>query len=165
MGQGSRALGWWQPPGGLERGPRFQAGDVGSPVSVCQPRAGCPRASQHLQPAAVGPWLPANSEERGPGRGCLKETKRRRATLKPVRRPWRAPPSRCDSSWKARPLCLPRCPPPMEPGEARPAWHGGRAPGNRPSPAGRSCFLSPLRGLFLVINPAGPSAGRGCVPR
>lgn len=71
----------------------------------------------------------ASSAAGGPDSDCLKETKLRRAILKPVRRPQREPLSSCDCSRKARPLpsarlgpWLCKCsPPPTEPRKAQTA--------------------------------------------
>ena len=116
------------------RSPTFR---LGEPVHKCQfhQQRRCQpswvSASFSKSPACEGWHLSwqASSAAGGPDSDCLKETKRRRAILKPVRRPQREPLSSCDCSRKARPLpsarlgpWLCKCgPPPTEPCKAQTA--------------------------------------------
>lgn len=108
-----------------------------------------------LHPRAPGSR--ANSTERGLEPDCLKETKRRRAILKPVGRPPREPPSRFDRSRQTRPR--PSATPPTPHGARRSpdcSMQLGRALGSRPSPAGRSCFLFSSKRFVPGHKFAGP---------
>lgn len=115
-----------------------------------------------LHPRALGSR--ADSAERGLEPDCLKETKRRRAILKPVGRPPREPPSRLTVHDRQDPVHLQRRPPPMAPGEAQtaPCSSAGPSEADLPQLVG-AVFFSPVRGLFLVINLQAQLARRGCM--
>lgn len=103
-------------------------------------QAGRPQASQNLPPATVGTGS-RRARLTGSSSGLSSGDKTETSPTETVRRPHGEPPSCFDSSRKARPLHLQSCPPPMAPGGAQ----RGAAPGSRPSPAGRSCFLCPSK--------------------
>lgn len=141
---------------------RLRAGTLSSGQGAGAQTSASPAVSPSIKPFAGSSespvcdcWLFGSQEalpESAKTRGRLKEMKPRQAVQTPVRRPQgsvpphlplRGIPERSHLRCWAPGFAKAAARPPPGPGKPRCLMQRGRALVNRPSPAGRSCFLSP----------------------